>query len=78
MRLRARKGHIYFSLLYLVGVAMLLLGIPVVVALPVMGFASVPLIHTFLVRRKGAVGVVVYVAIVLLTLATSVLLSLGI
>ena len=78
MRLRARKGHIYFTILYFVGVAMLLLGIPAVVALPIMGLASVPLIHTFLVRRKGAVGVVVYVAIVLLTLVASILPTLAI
>lgn len=73
MRLRARKGHVYFTLLYLVGCLMLLFGVPAVVALPTMGFASVPLIHTFFVRRKGAIGVVIYVMIVALSLVAALL-----
>lgn len=73
MRLRARKGHIYFTTLYLVGLLMLLFGSHPAVALPVMGFASVPLIHTFFVRRKGATSAVVYVAVVALSLASALL-----
>lgn len=68
MRLRARKGHIYFSLLLLVGVAMLLMNIPLAIAIPIMGVASVPLIHTLFVRHKGLISVLVYILMV--TLAT--------
>lgn len=77
MRLRARKGHIYFTLLYLVSILLLLFGVPAVVVVPIMGFASVPLIHTFLVRRKGVVGVVIYITIVLLTLVAALLPQFG-
>ena len=71
MRLRARKGHIYFTTLYFVGLFMLLFGSHPAVALPVMGFASVPLIHTFFVRRKGTTSAVVYVVVVALSLASA-------
>ena len=73
MRLRARKGHVYFSLLYMTGALMLLGGVPAVVALPTMGFASVPLIHTFFVRRKGLLGVTIYIIMVLLALTVATL-----
>lgn len=73
MRLRARKGHIYFTTLYFVGLAMLLLGSEPQVALPVMGYASVPLIHTFFVRRKGVVSAIIYMVLVALTLVCALL-----
>lgn len=73
MRLRARKGHIYFSLLFFVGVTMLLAGIPAAIALPVMGVASVPLIHTFFVRYKGLVSVLIYVIMVALATLSALL-----
>ena len=73
MRLRARKGHIYFITLYLVGLFMLLLGSEPAVALPLMGYASVPFIHTFFVRRKGALGVIIYIMVVVIALAAAIL-----
>ena len=73
MRLRARKGHIYFTVLYLVGLFMLLHGSEPVVAIPVMGYASVPLIHTFFVRRKGVASTIIYIAVVALSLTTAIL-----
>ena len=78
MRTRARKGHHYFTLLYLVGVAMLLLGIPASIAVAVMGFSSVPLIHTFFVRRTGIVSAIIYIVLLLTTLLTVLYPSLGI
>lgn len=72
MRTRARKGHLYFALLYLVGGAMLLLSAPVAVAVAVMGFASVPLLHTLFVQRPGVVSAVVYVVLVALPIASCV------
>lgn len=73
MRLRARKGHIYFTVLYLVGLFMLLHGSEPVVAIPVMGYASVPLIHTFFVRRKGVASTIIYIAVIALSLTTAIL-----
>jgi hypothetical protein len=64
MRTRARKGHIIFSLLFLLGLMMFLFGCRPVVAIPIMGFAAVPLVHTFFVRRKGVVSVVIYLLLV--------------
>lgn len=78
MRIRARKGHIYFTILYLVGLAMLTLGIPAVVAILTMGFASVPLIHTFLVRRKGLWSAITYILIVVLTIVATILPLMGV
>jgi hypothetical protein len=72
MRIRARKGHLYFALLYIVGAAMLLLGVPVAVAMATMGFASVPLIHTFFVRREGTVSAIIYIVVLLATLLTAI------
>lgn len=73
MRLRARKGHICFTILFFVGLAMLLCGIPVAIATAVMGVASVPLLHTLFVRRKGLVSVLLYIAMVALTLLAALL-----
>lgn len=73
MRLRARKGHIYFSLLFLLGLVMLFVGIPSSIALPVMGVASVPLIHTFFVRHKGLVSVLIYIIMVALVALSALL-----
>lgn len=78
MRIRARKGHFYFILLYLVGVAMLLLGIPASVAVAVMGISSVPLIHTFFVRRTGVVSAIIYILLLITTLLTALYPSLGV
>lgn len=68
MRTRARKGHIFFSLMFLLGGLMFLLGGTATVAVPIMGFAAVPLIHTFFVRRKGIVSALIYIILVSLTL----------
>lgn len=73
MRLRARKGHIYFATLFLVGLFMLLCGSQPIVALPIMGYASVPLIHTFFVRRKGALSATIYIIVVCLSLLAATL-----
>lgn len=73
MRIRARKGHIYFTLLFAVGIAMLLLGCHAAAALATCGIASVPLIHTFFVKRKGAVGATIYILVLLLTVARALL-----
>lgn len=73
MRLRARKGHIYFSILYLVGLLMLLFGSSPAIAILLMGYASVPLVHTFFVRRKGAVGVIIYIMVVIVALTVAIL-----
>lgn len=72
MRIRAHKGHLYFSLLYTLGVAMLLWGLPTAVAIAVMGVASVPLIHTFFVRRKGVMSAIIYILVLLVTLFTAI------
>ena len=61
MRIRARKIHLYFTMVFLVGVAMLLLGIPAVVSVGVLGMGAVPLVHTYFVRRPGVASVLVYV-----------------
>lgn len=66
MRLRARKGHLYFILLYLVGIAMLLCGLSPVAALAISGFASVPMIYTFYVRHTGLVSALIYLALIAL------------
>lgn len=68
MRIRARKIHLYFSALFLVGVAMLLLGFPVVVALPIVGMGAVPLVHTFFVRVPGVWSVTIYIGMLLAVL----------
>lgn len=67
MRLRARKGHICFVMLFFMGLTMLLCGIPAGISTAVMGVASVPLLHTLFVRRKGIVGVLLYLSMVILT-----------
>lgn len=77
MRIRARKGHLYFTLLYLVGVAMLLLGTPASVAVAIMGFAAVPLIHTFFVRRTGVASAIIYIVVLLATLFATLYPSMG-
>lgn len=68
MRIRARKIHLYFSALFLVGVAMLLLGFPVVVALPIVGMGAVPLVHTFFVRVPGVWSVIIYIGMLVAVL----------
>ena len=78
MRTRARKGHLFFTLLYLVGLAMLLIGIPAGVATLIMGYASVPLIHTFFARRTGIASAIVYLLILLLTIFTTAAPQIGI
>lgn len=74
MRTRARKGHIIFSLLFLVGALMLLLlGCHATIVIPAMGLVAIPLIHTFFVRRKGIISVVTYLALVGLSILTALL-----
>ena len=72
MRIRARKGHLYFASLFLLSLLMISVGVPVVVAVPVMGFAAVPLIYTLFSRRKGVLSALVYVALLLLSIAIGV------
>ncbi len=71
MRLRARKGHIFFAVLYLVGLFMLLCGSRPAVALPIMGYAMVPLINTLFVRRQGVLSAVIYIVMALLALVVA-------
>ena len=71
MRLRARKGHLFFAVLYFVGLFMLLCGSHPAVALPVMGYAMVPLINTLFVKHQGALSAIVYIAMVALGLAVA-------
>lgn len=73
MRLRARKGHVYFSVLYFVGLFMLLCGSHPAIAITIIGYASTPLVHTFFAKRKGVASVVIYVAMVCLALVASIL-----
>lgn len=73
LRTRARKGHIIFSLQFLLGVLMLLLGSRPVIALPVIGLAAVPLIHTLFVKRKGVLNVTTYIILVTLTIISALL-----
>lgn len=61
MRIRARKIHLYFIMVFLVGLTMLLLGIPPVVSVSVLGLGAVPLVHTYFVRRPGVGSALVYV-----------------
>ena len=72
MRIRARKGHVVFSATYLIGLFMLIVvGLPAELALPVMGVGVVPLIYTFFVKHKGAVSTIIYIGVVLLTIAVA-------
>lgn len=73
MRLRARKGHLFFAVLYFVGVFMLLCGSHPAVALPIMGYAMVPLVNTLFVRRQGALSATIYIAMVALALLVALL-----
>lgn len=73
MRLRARKGHTYFITLYLVGLFLLLIGSTPAIAIPLMGYASVPIIHTLFVRRKGTLSTTIYILVLLLALAAAIL-----
>lgn len=68
MRIRARKIHACFTLLWLLGTLMLLLGIPAAVAIPTMSIGAIPLIHTFLVKHPGLFSALYYIALVALTL----------
>lgn len=70
MRIRARKIHACFTLLWLLGTLMLLLGIPAAVAIPTMSIGAIPLIHTFLVKHPGLFSALYYIALVALTLLT--------
>lgn len=70
MRIRARKIHACFTLLWLLGTLMLLLGIPAAVAIPTMSIGAIPLIHTFLVKNPGLFSALYYIALVALTLLT--------
>lgn len=70
MRIRARKIHACFTLLWLLGTLMLLLGIPAAVAIPTMSIGAIPLIHTFLVKHSGLFSALYYIALVALTLLT--------
>lgn len=70
MRLRARKIHICFTLLWLTGVVMTFVGVPLTVALPTMAIGAIPLIHTFLVKNSGLFSALYYVALVVVTILT--------
>ena len=70
MRLRARKIHACFTLLWLLGTLMLLLGIPAAIAIPTMSVGAIPLIHTFLVRNPGLFSALYYLVLVATTLLT--------
>lgn len=67
MRIRARKAHVFFATLFVVSLVVMFGGISSAYTLPMVGFASVPLVHTFFVRRKGLFAAVVYLLLVLLT-----------
>lgn len=69
MRIRARKGHAYFAALFALSLLMCVAGVSVGISVPLMGFASVPLIYTFFTRRKGVLSTVVYVVLLLLSLS---------
>ena len=70
MRLRARKIHICFTILWFIGLAMLLVGVPFAVALPTMAIGAIPLIHTFFVKHSGVFSALYYVALVAVAIAT--------
>lgn len=70
MRLRARKIHVCFTLLWLIGLAMLLFGVPLAVALPTMAIGAIPIIHTFFVKQSGLFSALYYVALVVVAIAT--------
>lgn len=73
MRIRARKIHLYFALLFLLGVVMLLLGVSPVVSVPIVGMGAVPLVHTYFVRRPGVVSAAIYVGALVAVVAQVVL-----
>lgn len=66
MRLRARKVHYHFFLLFIVGLLLLLCGSPLAVVL--MALSSVTLLHTFFVYCPGLHTVVLYILLLLLAL----------
>lgn len=66
MRIRARKIHLYFTILFVVGLLMLLLGISPVVSAAVVGMGAVPLVHTYFVRRPGVGNVALYLGLLAL------------
>lgn len=74
MRIRARKMHTYFIMLFLVGVVMLLLGVAPGVSMAVIGLGAVPLVHTYFVRQQGVVSVILYVVLLVVTIARAVVL----
>lgn len=63
MRIRARKIHLYFTMVFLVGLTMLLFGIPLVVSVGVLGMGAVPLVHTYFVRCPGITSALIYVVL---------------
>lgn len=67
MRTRARKGHIIFTLFFLLEVLMFLFGCHTMVIVPLMGLSAVPLIHTLFVKRKDILSMVIYFVLIGLT-----------
>lgn len=73
MRLRARKIHTWFTLLWFMGVVMIAVGTPLAVAIPIMNLGAIPLIHTFLVKHAGIFSATCYLALTVATLLTTLL-----
>lgn len=68
MRTRARKGHILFSLFFLLEMMMFFLfNCHTMVIVPLMGLSAVPLIHTLFVKRKDILSMVIYFVLIGLT-----------
>lgn len=74
MRTRARKIHLYFTIVFLVGVAMLFLGASPVVSIGVLGMGIIPLVHTYFVRRPGVATTLVYILLLALVVVRSLVL----
>ncbi len=71
MRIRARKIHQYFTILFFIGVTMLLLGISPIVSVGTLGMGAIPLLHTYFVRRPGVASAIVYVLLLILVIVRS-------
>lgn len=71
MRLRARKIHLCFTMLWFSGLTMLSLGYPLAVSVSIMSLGAIPLIHTFIVKHPGLFGALYYFLLVVAAIATA-------
>ncbi len=71
MRLRARKIHHNALIMYAAACAVFVSGAPEALSVPFMTVASIPLTHTFFVKRQGMTTCMIYVIMVLIALVSA-------